>query len=276
MQELPLQPMPPARPVLGIPGDGMLDRGEVDADLMRPPGLEPRMDERVRRQILDHLEVGRRLPRSRPLHCPLCPLPAIPPEGRVNGPGPAPQPPLDQRRVLPHHLPRLHHPRQLPVRLLVPRHHHQPRGVLVEPVDDPRPPALPAARDSLAAGRRASPPCATGAEWTTSPGGLLDHGQVVVEVDDQAVRSPSVPSSARRRSAAGGRPTTIATSARLKVGHSGRSMKSVTAPSRTRSARFPSAPPIRSAAGTQTSQPLRDRGTRGRPGTRAAPRSSLR
>ena len=45
-------------------------------------------------------------------------------------------------------------------------------------------------------------------------------------------------------------PTVIATSARLKGGQGGRSMKSVTAPARTRSARLPRAPPASSPAAT--------------------------
>src|SRR5439155_9824101 len=88
---------------------------------------------------------------------------------------------------------------------------------------------------------------------------LLNDRQIVVEVDDQplglgsherssgeAGRSPRERPCVDERSTSSmsrKTPTTIATSARLKVGQNGRSMKSVTAPSRTRSARLPSAPP---------------------------------
>src|SRR3954452_20494746 len=127
-------------------------------------------------------------------------------------------------------------------------------------MDDSRPGALPAPGDALQkVDQRLAPVRRRGVD--DEPRRLLDHGQVLVEVNDQALRirphdrlrRPSERSTSIRSSST---PITIATSARLKVGQSGRSMKSVTAPSRTRSARLPSAPPRTSAAGSQTTQPL--------------------
>src|ERR1051326_2054117 len=46
-----------------VAGDRELDRRQVDANLMRPPGLEPDAEKRVLRQQLDHLEVRDRVAR---------------------------------------------------------------------------------------------------------------------------------------------------------------------------------------------------------------------
>src|SRR3954451_16646010 len=126
-------------------------------------------------------------------------------------------------------------------------------------MDDSRPGALPATGDALQkVDQRLARVRRRGVD--DEPRRLLDHGQVLVEGNDQALcigphdrlRRPSERSTSSNSNST---PTTIETSARLNVGQSGRAMKSVTAPSRTRSARFPSAPPIKSAAGSQTSQP---------------------
>src|SRR5262249_61339647 len=58
VQELALEPVAFARPVLRVSHDRMADRREVHSDLMRAPRLQARVNERVSRQRLDHLEVG--------------------------------------------------------------------------------------------------------------------------------------------------------------------------------------------------------------------------
>ena len=50
VEELPLEPEVSCDPVGPVAGDGQLDRGEVDADLVGPAGLEPHAQERVARQ----------------------------------------------------------------------------------------------------------------------------------------------------------------------------------------------------------------------------------
>ena len=80
------------------------------------------------------------------------------------------------------------------------------------------------------------------------PGGLVDHREALVDVDEPRLRAHGPVVARLRRGAEAASTTTttpavIATSARLNAGHSGGSMKSVTAPSRIRSARLPSAPP---------------------------------
>src|SRR4051794_9184606 len=244
----------------------MADRGEVDADLVRATRLEPRQRESVGREVLDHLEMSACIPRAGSLHRPLCSLLPVPAEWGVDRPGAATQPPLHQGGVLAHDLPGLDHPRELALGFVVASHEHQAGGVLVQAVDDPRPAALSAGGDALqqvhqrlALVRRR--------RMDHEAGRLLDHGQVVVEVDDETLglglhESLPRPSERSTSKSSSSTPTTIATSARLKVGQSGTLMKSVTAPSRTLSARFPSAPPISRAAGSQTSHPLPPRKAR--------------
>ena len=56
MQELALEAEVVLHPVGGVAGHREVDRGEMDADLMRPPRLEPHVQERVLRERLDDLE----------------------------------------------------------------------------------------------------------------------------------------------------------------------------------------------------------------------------
>ena len=46
----------------GVADDGVIDRGEVDADLVRPAGLEPDVDQARGGERLDHLVVRDRRP----------------------------------------------------------------------------------------------------------------------------------------------------------------------------------------------------------------------
>src|ERR687891_2530307 len=97
-------------------------------------------------------------------------------------------------------------------------------------------------------------PLVGGGGMDDEAGRFVDHDEVVVEVHDHPLglgphrRLPTSTRSTFQRSSK--TPRTIATSARLKVGQSGRAMKSVTAPSRARAARVPSAPPTSSPAGS--------------------------
>src|SRR5829696_4996106 len=102
------------------------------------------------------------------------------------------------------------------------------------------------------------------------PRGLVDDRETLVEMDDQRPRahaegagSAGSAGSTNAERTSTTTPAVIATSARLNAGHSGGSRKSVTAPSRTRSARLPSAPPAsrptpihnRGRAGSVANQP---------------------
>src|SRR3954470_14168358 len=63
VEELAMEAEVAALPVQRVAGDREIDGAEVDADLVRPPGLEPHTEERVARQELDQLEVRHRLAR---------------------------------------------------------------------------------------------------------------------------------------------------------------------------------------------------------------------
>src|SRR4051794_6006639 len=266
VQELSLESVAAAGAVLGIAGHGVVDCGEVDSDLVGSACLQPGLDERVGGQPLDHLEAGARLARAGSAHRHPGAASAVPAERRVDRARAAAQMALDEGGVLPLHLAALHRGRERLVGFVVPSDDHQARGVLVEAVHDPRPAALSPARDPLhQVDQRLA--AVRGRRVDDEAGGLLDHREILVEVNDQALDlwlhsflrlvSERSTSSNNKRT-----PSVIARSARLKVGQSGRSMKSVTAPSRTRSARFPSAPPSSSAAGSQTPQPLAPRAAR--------------
>ncbi len=57
MQELALEPELRRAAIGRVAGDGQVDRGQVDADLMSAAGLERRADERVAWEQLLDLEV---------------------------------------------------------------------------------------------------------------------------------------------------------------------------------------------------------------------------
>ena len=63
MEELPLEPEVARDAVDGVAGDRKLERLEVDADLVRPPRLEPHVEQRPLAEPLAHLEPRDRLAR---------------------------------------------------------------------------------------------------------------------------------------------------------------------------------------------------------------------
>ena len=65
MEELALQAEVAGGAVHGIPGDRKVDRSQMDADLVRPAGLELDAEERMAVEELGDLEVRNRLPRCR-------------------------------------------------------------------------------------------------------------------------------------------------------------------------------------------------------------------
>ena len=300
----------------------MADRGEVRADLVGAPGLEPDAQQRGARAALDRprngctASRGRSLrwtsrcgrARSRPIGASIVPLSA---SGR----------PVDERQVLAPHLARAQLRLERRVGLLGLRHHQQPRRVAVEPVHD---------AGALGSGPPAARPASAAPAWpvrapapgaSTRPAGLSTTSRSLVLVDDlesgaarrlagsalrllvldlhalarrdavvlrrarpvhqhragidqplrrrarrraprarqegvqaQAGVARRPPLAAPRASAsppppraAPRTPTTMHASATLKAGQATGSMKSITAPSRARSARLPSAPPSSSA-----------------------------
>ena len=223
---------------------------------MSAPRLQPRPHQGVAGQDLDHLEVGARLPLARPPHGPPSAPPPVPPQGGVDRAAARVQGSLDQRQVLAHHLPAADLCRERPCAR--PRSGRRSSG--------PRCPCRGGGRS-----RAASPLPRPRARRAGRPGsrrcGRAPGGRPGRRACRRRARASSAwmtksgsltPGSPARRPRAPGEntPATIARSARLKVGQSGRSMKSVTAPSRTRSARFPSAPPTSRLAATQSAVPF--------------------
>src|SRR5688500_12598071 len=129
----------------------------------------------------------------------------------------------------------------------VARYHHQARSVLVEAMDNPRPPGVGAAAEQVAPRVDERPAAMARSRVDDEAGGLVDHRQPLVGVDDsgpcQGADSFSSAGSRSAATASAMAPSVIAMSATLKAGHSGGSMKSVTAESRRRSMMLPIAPP---------------------------------
>ena len=149
---------------------------------------------------------------------------------------------------------------------------HEPRGIAVEPVHDPRALGLPAP-EQVAENVDQGLAAVAGGGVDDQPGRFVDHREPVVDPDQSRIAQGGAlaGAGAKATNAITTTPAVIATSARLKAGHSGGSRKSVTAPSRIRSARLPSAPPTssptpshRPGAGGVEREPGQDQRQRGR------------
>ena len=154
-------------------------------------------------------------------------------ERRVDRPRARPRPTLDQGEVRAADLAALDHRREPPVGLVVAGDDHQPRGVAVEPVDDPRALGL-AAPEQVAEHVDQGLAAVAGRRVDDEPGGLVDHREALVDPDQPRLGAHGGALAGGRRQArrarSRSRPAVIATSARLNAGHSGGSRKSVTAP----------------------------------------------
>src|SRR5215213_1800341 len=247
VQELPPQPVSPGVPVARIAADGMADRGEVRADLVGAPGLQARLDQRVRLQGLDHSEVGARLAGAAPAHGATLGRAMVAAQRRVDRPLARARPSLHQGEIAAGEPAVADHLGETAVGLVGARDDHQPGGVAVQPVHDARPRRIAAAAEEVAEDVDQSRAVDAGALVDDEAGGLVDDGEPLVDVHEprlgHGARASPASGSAKTDSTSATAPRVIATSATLKAGHSGGSMKSVTASTRTRSARFPSAPP---------------------------------
>ena len=150
VEELPFEPEVAFDAVGRIAGDGKVDRGEMDPDLMRAAGHEARPEKGVTGEELNELKVGDRLAgRSRVERHPgrITPVAADrsldPSEARA---GPAPY----EHEVFADQLPPAQHPLQTPVGLLRACDNEQAGGVPVQAMDDARPFRLSSTRDRAA------------------------------------------------------------------------------------------------------------------------------
>jgi hypothetical protein len=184
MEELPRKPQVSRDAVDRVTGDGKVDGGEMDADLVRPAGLEPDAEERVGRQEFLELEVrdgpaGR--VRVERVAQAIVPVTA---DWGVDRPAPRPRPAGDEREILPRQRPTAYKPLQPLVGLLRARHDEQPRRVAVETVDDAGAILLPA----LCAGRgeslRERASGVSGGGMDHHAGGLVDDQEVLVRIRD--------------------------------------------------------------------------------------------
>jgi 23S rRNA pseudouridine1911/1915/1917 synthase len=101
VEELALEPELARAAVDRVSCDGEADLGEMDADQVRPAGLEPHAQERVPRQLLGDLEVGHRVPRGRGVERVPRPVSPVAPDRCLDPSGARARPPDDERQVLP-------------------------------------------------------------------------------------------------------------------------------------------------------------------------------
>src|SRR5262249_55218529 len=120
-----------------VADDGMAPRCQMDANLMRPTGLQPALDVRERAKSLANPEPGDRAPsRTVPSDGHALAMVGITTDGRVDSPSAGGEASMHDREVLARHLARreLRDERMVRGRRL--RDDEKARGSLVEPVDD--------------------------------------------------------------------------------------------------------------------------------------------
>ena len=186
MQELALQ-FEVRHAVDPVARDGQVDRREVDADLVRPPRLEPHPQQRVPGQQLDHLEVCDRLARRVRVERLARRLGPVAPDRRLDPPAARARPTADERQVFALEPVAADERLQAAVCPFRPRHDHEPGRVPVEPVDDPGPIGL------VASGRPPEQPVDERAGRVSGPrvdgdaGRLVDDEQLLVLVGDAKI-----------------------------------------------------------------------------------------
>src|SRR5262249_7173337 len=99
VQELPLEAEIARDAVLCVACDGEVDRRQMDANLVRPPGFEAHVEECVLGKELDELEEGHRFPGLVRVERAARRIPAIAPDGRVDAARPRLRPPADKRSI---------------------------------------------------------------------------------------------------------------------------------------------------------------------------------
>ena len=183
MQELSLEAQIALHAVLRIAGDRKVDRGEVDADLVGAPGLEPDIEERVRGEQLAYLEVRYGLPRLVGVERASGRIAAIAADRRIDAAARGARPSAHEREVAALDLAPANRLLQRGVGVLGPRDDQQPGGVAIEPMHDPRTLRIRAsggAQRQKLAGESSRPLPRSGMHDET--GGLVDDDEVLVLV----------------------------------------------------------------------------------------------
>src|SRR5919106_5615335 len=132
VQELSLEAEIALRPVLRVAGDGEVDCGEMDADLVRAAGLEAHVEEGVPRERLGHLEMRHRLARLRGVERAPRGVAAVAADRRVDAAGTGPRMPAHEREVAALDLTPPNRPLERGVRLPGARDDEESRSVAVE------------------------------------------------------------------------------------------------------------------------------------------------
>ena len=188
VEELPFEPEVAFDAVGRIAGDGKVDRGEVDPDLMGAAGHEARPEKGVTGEELNELEIGDRLTgRSRVEGHPgrITPVAAdrsLDPTSARAGPAPY------EHEVFADQLAPAQQPLQTPVRLLRACDYEQAGGVPVQAMDDARPFRLSSTRDRAAEKavdeRPAGMPCR---RVDDDAGRLVHHEEMLVLPGDAKI-----------------------------------------------------------------------------------------
>src|SRR2546429_8811605 len=145
MEELAAQPIEAGAAVVRIAGHGVAYRLEVDANLMRAPGLEPHAQERRGRQRAFDAEVRARLARRVRVGRNARAGTAIAADGGVDRAAAGGWAATHEREVFPLDPARGQHRAQRAVYLVRLGDDEQARRVAIEPVHDPRTPGVGAA-----------------------------------------------------------------------------------------------------------------------------------
>src|SRR5581483_5492521 len=184
VQELPIQPGD-ARPVHGVARDGVPDRGEVDADLVRSSGADACLDQREPAQSLQDADVRRRVAaRVRDGH-PFA-VARVPSDRRFYPGLVEPRLPDDEREVALQNAAGGPLSLEVAQRRVGPGDNHQPRRVAIQPVDEPGTVDLPDAQPGVEReeGVDERPGWVAGRRVHDKPGRLVDDEDGVVAVDE--------------------------------------------------------------------------------------------
>jgi hypothetical protein len=184
VQELALERQVVLDAVEGVARDRELDRGEVDANLVRPARLEANAEERAGRQELEHLEVRDRVARRCGIERVASGVGAVASDRSLDAPAPGAWRPDNEGEIPPLEAATTDEVLQAAVRLGTPRDDDQPGGVAIEAVDDAGTvdrTARDSAREQALDERPASQ---AWRRMDDNPGRLVDDEQVLVLVGD--------------------------------------------------------------------------------------------
>ncbi len=188
VQELALEAVAIGAAVGDVAGQGVADRGEVGADLVRAAGLQARLQVALLAQQLQHREVRARLARGGAGDRHPVALARGAADRGVDRAGARAEPAAGEGEVDPLDLAPLHLGLQGGVGLVAAGDDEQAAGPLVEPVDDPRALRVAAAAEDVAQLVDQGRAAVRGRRVDDQAGRLVDDRERLVEVDDPQLR----------------------------------------------------------------------------------------